>query len=114
MRRIIALRKMMNWFARLVILHQSSFHVEVTNGCFEHVCPYNAMFACVVHMCLFRSKSTCMLVKILNRPSFQHGASQYVCMRSACLSYTEEDCVRTEFVLSDCLSPLCFSEGFRQ
>ena len=111
---MIALRKMMNKLERPVMLQQSSFHVEVTNGCFEHVCPYNAMFACAVHMCLFRSKSTCMLVKILNRLSFQHGASQHVCMKSACLSYTEEDCVQAEFALSDCLLPFCFSKGFRQ
>ena len=114
MRRIIALRKMTDWFARLVILHQPSCHVEVTNGCCERVCPYNAMFVCAVHMCLFRSKSTCMLVKILNRLSFQHGASQYVRMKSTCLSYTEEDCVRAEFALSDCLSPPCFTEDFRR
>ena len=114
MRRIITLRKMLHWFARPATLHQSSCHVEVTNSCFEHVCPYNAMFVCAVHMCLFRSKSTCMLVKILNRLSFQHGASQYVRMKFACLSYTEEDCVRAEFALSDCLSPPCFTEGFRR
>ena len=72
------------------------------------------MFARVVHMCLFHGKSACMSVKMLDRLGFQHGASQYVHMKFACVSYTEEDCVRAEFALSDCFSPPCFTEGLRR
>ena len=104
----------MNRLKRLTISHQFSLHVEVMDGWCGRACTFNVMSACVVHMCLFQGKSACMLVKILNRLSFQHGASQYVRMEFVCLSYTEEDCVRTEFALSDCLSPLCFAEGFRR
>ena len=81
----------MSWLERLAILHQSPFHVGSTNGWFEHARTCNVMSACVLHMCLLHSKIACMLVKILDRPSFQHGASQYVCMKSACLSDPEED-----------------------